>query len=262
MWSAASMEPSSAEDGDHPALPQLRQVLPASMEPSSAEDGDSLNVHRPYCQPIGFNGAVLSRGRRRHRQRLAGLGARNASMEPSSAEDGDCRAAGPVPSLSGGFNGAVLSRGRRQVQAAGRLMGQEALQWSRPQQRTETLLMGRPKIMPDSASMEPSSAEDGDGQRQNVYCSPDLRFNGAVLSRGRRPAEMAKLWCEAADASMEPSSAEDGDDDQTACVPILQRLQWSRPQQRTETPNSSLNCQRHASFNGAVLSRGRRQANP
>ncbi len=60
----ASMEPSSAEDGDE--LAQRRDTLPvlASMEPSSAEDGDVEIVAPLTVDIIRFNGAVLSRGRR------------------------------------------------------------------------------------------------------------------------------------------------------------------------------------------------------
>ncbi len=60
----ASMEPSSAEDGDSSCITPVEFHGSASMEPSSAEDGDcgSAVVVSPVAG--SFNGAVLSRGRR------------------------------------------------------------------------------------------------------------------------------------------------------------------------------------------------------
>ena len=72
----ASMEPSSAEDGNDVGLVTGETHAMASMEPSSAEDGNS---------------AVDS----------CGVGAADASMEPSSAEDGN------LTSDSGGFSSGV-----------------------------------------------------------------------------------------------------------------------------------------------------------
>ncbi len=63
-----------------------------------------------------------------------------------------------------------------------------SLQWSRPQLRTETSVTCRLPTALRPASMEPSSAEDGD-----------------LLAA--RQAKSESL------ASMEPSSAEDGDDE-------------------------------------------------
>ncbi len=80
----ASMEPSSAEDGDVcPGFPVDRCSW-ASMEPSSAEDGDYPGMISPK-DPA------------------------KASMEPSSAEDGDNALRNPANSRKSSFNGAVLS---------------------------------------------------------------------------------------------------------------------------------------------------------
>ncbi len=80
-------------------------------------------------------------------------------MEPSSAEDGDGKGAG-VEAPAG-----------------------PQLQWSRPQLRTETLEDNPLKRgLSVAASMEPSSAEDGDTAiREAGRCHPQC-FNGAVLS--------------------------------------------------------------------------------
>ncbi len=162
---------------------RLRRQL-ASMEPSSAEDGDAGTDHRPDPGQLGFNGAVLSRGRR-----------------PVCSSLGDDRRRS--------FNGAVLSRGRRPERGGSGL---------------STAL----------ASMEPSSAEDGD--------------TTGMTSATQRQA-----------ASMEPSSAEDGDQERWAEEIEQQQLQWSRPQQRTETGRfTGADCKIQPRFNGAVLSRGRR----
>ncbi len=83
-------------------------------------------------------------------------------MEPSSAEDGD--------------------QTRRPVYGA----APSLLQWSRPQLRTETRVVGWRETPKRRASMEPSSAEDGDLMCGQVH----------VVKHA---------------ASMEPSSAEDGD---------------------------------------------------
>ncbi len=62
-----------------------------------------------------------------------------------------------------------------------------------------------------AASMEPSSAEDGD----------------QAVPHGDAAVAVA---------SMEPSSAEDGDRTENTLRTGLVMLQWSRPQLRTETP--------------------------
>ena len=130
------------------------------MEPSSAEDGDLR---------VGLRG-------KRHRL---------ASMEPSSAEDGDTSIVGAC-----GMGGRA-SMEPSSAEDGDRTSGsdssdEEALQWSRPQQRTETWSASQPVGARHYASMEPSSAEDGD--------NPELTMGVAGAS-----------------ASMEPSSAEDGD---------------------------------------------------
>ncbi len=56
----ASMEPSSAEDGDSDVDWHRLAEIHASMEPSSAEDGDDSEGHRQRLARLGFNGAVLS----------------------------------------------------------------------------------------------------------------------------------------------------------------------------------------------------------
>ncbi len=56
----ASMEPSSAEDGDVRTLEQRGPADVASMEPSSAEDGDNPRIPANLRHCVGFNGAVLS----------------------------------------------------------------------------------------------------------------------------------------------------------------------------------------------------------
>ncbi len=155
------------------------------MEPSSAEDGDSCMTVEIKPRGTSFNGAVLSRGRRRWREgrgshgrcgfngavlsrgrRPGGLTRKArrdwASMEPSSAEDGDLGMPHPHAGAIERFNGAVLSRGRRQVEATLGITDSIQLQWSRPQQRTET----------STAILSQLVAHQ---------C-----FNGAVLSRGRR----------------------------------------------------------------------------
>ncbi len=153
-----------------------------------------------------------------------------ASMEPSSAEDGDL--GDPIHSHLG-----------------------ERLQWSRPQLRTETGMVRTTERAQHRASMEPSSAEDGD--------APAVR-----LVRCRGCASMEPSSAEDGDgndtatlnpniaASMEPSSAEDGDPMETEARHVCsKRLQWSRPQLRTETRLAIR--RRHgicACFNGAVLS--------
>ncbi len=120
------------------------------------------------------------------------------------------------------------------------------LQWSRPQQRTETrggdgkgaqqvrrfngavLSRGRRLPNPPGNSMSPRC------------------FNGAVLSRGRRPQGW-QAGRSSPRASMEPSSAEDGDAMKSCAWPLADtRLQWSRPQQRTETGTRTTN------FNSAI----------
>ncbi len=80
----ASMEPSSAEDGNYWPAVDFRRRKGASMEPSSAEDGN-------------------------HQQNYEGTGGRFASMEPSSAEDGNSVSWLSCNSDTNCFNGAVLS---------------------------------------------------------------------------------------------------------------------------------------------------------
>ncbi len=227
------------------------RIVAASMEPSSAEDGDGRDRPPRRGRSAGFNGAVLSRGRRR-------IGARSM-----------------LPRLRGGFNGAVLSEGRRQrrrLSCRGDLMAS-----MEPSSAEDGDLPPRSQSpQQDVASMEPSSAEDGDlsshlpavartawlqwsrpqsvsdspwrvarfngavlsrGRRLAARVSPSFGrrcFNGAVLSRGRRPGMQGGL-CHAPQASMEPSSAEDGDSAITTEAGSIRALQWSRPQQRTET---------------------------
>ncbi len=56
----ASMEPSSAEDGDLVRNGEAVPMDDASMEPSSAEDGDTQRDTHFGIFTRGFNGAVLS----------------------------------------------------------------------------------------------------------------------------------------------------------------------------------------------------------
>ncbi len=84
--SAASMEPSSVEDGNPSALLAHRALLKsASMEPSSVEDGNGPLVDRPRRSQV------------------------MASMEPSSVEDGNCCGVAGFGQGRRRFNGAVLS---------------------------------------------------------------------------------------------------------------------------------------------------------
>ncbi len=133
----------------------------ASMEPSSAEDGDSvggiyptpsgtLQWSRPQqrtetpsrnCQgrPAGwcFNGAVLSRGRRRStagRCVIFGQRFNGAVLSRGRRPAGG----GITRRKRRRFNGAVLSRGRRPPEEHLVYPVPYLLQWSRPQQRTET----------------------------------------------------------------------------------------------------------------------------
>ncbi len=86
----------------------------------------------------------------------------SASMEPSSVEDGNHRCTGLRP-------------------------GRGALQWSRPQLRTETQSAQSPLMTEERASMEPSSVEDGNHSDSHNTATKRV-------------------------ASMEPSSVEDGND--------------------------------------------------
>ncbi len=106
------------------------------MEPSSAEDGDDqFGEHTKGLVRASMEPSSAEDGDWRLRGWIWGEG--KASMEPSSAEDGD------------------------QVVPA-ECLNPLALQWSRPQQRTETLRQVTTEQRLEIASMEPSSAEDGD----------------------------------------------------------------------------------------------------
>ncbi len=182
------------------------------MEPSSAEDGDAKDGIGNCRNAWGFNGAVLSRGRRRSPRPLGVPHPLTASMEPSSAEDGD----EDMGVIVGTVVGLQWSRPQQRTETwRSSIFGWcllPPLQWSRPQQRTETTLPVEPPAPADTASMEPSSAEDGDNpnarkvvrtivalqwsrpqqRTETVRCTAGYaksvkRFNGAVLSRGRRP---------------------------------------------------------------------------
>ena len=133
----------------------------ASMEPSSAEDGNEST-------------ATLGQG-----------GTPAASMEPSSAEDGNVVAWQLEDSA---YTGLQWSRPQLRTETRGRLLSaniKTQLQWSRPQLRTETYNLPAGSQVIVVASMEPSSAEDG---------------NTTIPFR----------WTTGSVASMEPSSAEDG----------------------------------------------------
>ncbi len=97
--------------------------------------------------------------------------------------------------------------------------------------RTETTDLVRLLAVRSSASMEPSSVEDGN-------------------ENGSRTVSPSLL------ASMEPSSVEDGNIDVTPPPALLpEPLQWSRPQLRTETCVKTCTVSSSwAGFNGAVLS--------
>ena len=56
------------------------------------------------------------------------------------------------------------------------------LQWSRPQLRTETITEGLAQLLYAVASMEPSSAEDGNETDYTAFVVVAYSFNGAVLS--------------------------------------------------------------------------------
>ncbi len=206
----------------------------ASMEPSSAEDGDPTSGKRKTATtPASFNGAVLSRGRRpatqRHQQfRLDGFNGAVLSRGRRPYRRRYCYAA------CSRFNGAVLSRGRRQTLRGQKEREKAALQWSRPQQRTETAAEFGDCAVVGSASMEPSSAEDGDTIFYPQCWCFLKRFNGAVLSRGRRPVDGISIGI--GKASFNGA--------------VLSR--GRRPSSILET-----NFQ-PSGFNGAVLSRGRR----
>ena len=60
--------------------------------------------------------------------------------------------------------------------------GKDALQWSRPQLRTETCALPVLHALDRIASMEPSSAEDGNLSVLESSSVSHQRFNGAVLS--------------------------------------------------------------------------------
>ncbi len=112
---------------------------------------------------------------------------RGASMEPSSAEDGDS-----VTRIEGDTDGHSLqwSRPQQRTETGGDDWGGcwcRSLQWSRPQQRTETR-------MPDSDLLAPTPLQ---WSRPQQRTETESRDNVQVL---------------------------------VGCT-----LQWSRPQQRTET---------------------------
>ncbi len=126
------------------------------MEPSTAEDGD-------HC-------------------RLSDLFAgQTASMEPSSAEDGD-------PRLWNHWCLAFrLQWSRPQLRTETNTItkiqpAMLMLQWSRPQLRTETCDWRSADHYEGTASMEPSSAEDGDIPCLRGHIGGVDSFNGAVLS--------------------------------------------------------------------------------
>ncbi len=131
-------------------------------------------------------------------------------MEPSSVEDGNPECWQDVSRYH-----ALLQWSRPQLRTETWRFGRwpitrSKLQWSRPQLRTETRAVGGDGICSDDASMEPSSVEDGN------------RRKPACRVRGVR-------------ASMEPSSVEDGNSRPPPVLRFTARLQWSRPQLRTET---------------------------
>ncbi len=156
-----------------------------------------------------FNGAVLSRGRRRGCARRSAR-RKNASMEPSSAEDGDVFARLVMLLSNCCFNGAVLSRGRRQLSIIAKRRGTGGFNGA-------VLSRGRRPGAAGNCDAELCPRFNGAvlsrGRRRAKRSgkqSPGPRFNGAVLSRGRRQSQGVSTMPTYA-ASMEPSSAEDGD---------------------------------------------------
>ncbi len=139
-------------------------------------------------------------------------------------------------------------------------MGKAAqLQWSRPQLRTETQSVCSAAVQQSTASMEPSSVEDGNsGEILSQWHTTEASMEPSSVEDGNVVG-----CCTSADvacASMEPSSVEDGNKSATCIgrsdpgasmepssvedgnpgrdVVAVQKsvvLQWSRPQLRTET---------------------------
>ncbi len=113
-----------------------------------------------------FNGAVLSRGRRREKvawQPFTTNALQWSRPQQRTETGGEYVSVSTAPALQ-------WSRPQQRTETARTSAGiswSAALQWSRPQQRTETLIPYARNARTHSASMEPSSAEDGDSRRES-----------------------------------------------------------------------------------------------
>ncbi len=181
-------------------------------------------------------------------------------MEPSSAEDGDKRRRITLSCSPVSFNGAVLSRGRRPSQPTARVRPETHASMEPSSAEDGDPVCQVCNDAPATASMEPSSAEDGDQNR--AASMPVLVSSASMEPSSAEDGDMNHPFNDLipARASMEPSSAEDGDKAVLNAIVPVPSLQWSRPQQRTETGGRLLHQSGdEPGFNGAVLSRGRRR---
>ncbi len=131
-------------------------------------------------------------------------------MEPSSAEDGDISAVDRVFQLDwASMEPSSAEDG--DVPISIHCLCPSELQWSRPQQRTETSDAGLEATRQLIASMEPSSAEDGDAGRWSDDNRRLLRLQWSRPQQRTETPGVGPSGCGSVRASMEPSSAEDGD---------------------------------------------------
>ena len=160
-------------------------VYTASMGPSSRDDGNCPLGERWSPGQGSFNGAVVSRRRKPALPKTPG-----------------------VPSA--GFNGAVVSRRRKLGCVFWRPVDKYVLQWGRRLATTETDGVGEQSARGVCASMGPSSRDDGNRLDERKDRRWPTSFNGAVVSRRRKPSGRSVGRSASVRASMGPSSRDDG----------------------------------------------------
>ena len=157
------------------------------MGPSSFNDGnEKLRASKEFREWLLQWGRRLSTTETgRWREVLRQIA--RASMGPSSFNDGNFSTCSFFRCKLSGFNGAVVFQRRKLPDVDKVLKDETPLQWGRRLSTTETPETADITPPSSSASMGPSSFNDGNRKCEIYEAFASGRFNGAVVFQRRKP---------------------------------------------------------------------------